>query len=123
MSDELDSTSDTTSDGSDIIYQVAKVVAAVALQAPALPPPLPFTITTGLQWVHSNLSHMDTCKSNLHMSPHAFMTLHNLLVEYHGLMASQDVTTLEALGMYVFACAGGMNIVRVKDRFARTQPL
>ena len=86
--------SDTSSEGSQVYNMVvvavliARLKAAVANAALVVNPALPFPKMSGRQWMQLNLQNEQRCKENLHMSPDAFLHLHNILVEY-GLKGTQ----------------------------------
>lgn len=128
---EESSESDTSSDASSIIYQMATVAAVVGAQAtmssnpapgqlPPLLPPLLFPIMTGRQWVELNLRDASRSYNNFRMSPNEFLQLHDILVNHHGLESSEGVSSVEALAMFVWACATKQSCRQIHERFERS---
>jgi hypothetical protein len=119
--------SDTSSDASSIIYQLAGVAAVVGAYAavtyipgPVVNSDLELQPMTGWQWVELNLRNAGRCHDNFHMSSDAFLQLHDTLVTYHGLRSTQEVDTIESLAMFVWACASRQACRQIKDRFERS---
>jgi hypothetical protein len=86
------SSSDTSSDASSIIYQLAGVGAAVGayvvvtyIPGPVVNSVLKLQPMTGRQWVELNLRNVGRCHDSFRMSPDSFLQLHDTLVTYHGL--------------------------------------
>jgi hypothetical protein len=72
--------SDTTSDGSSIIYQLAVAAAVLAAfgssfstAAPFMNPPPPLPPVIGRQWVEYNLRDFRKCQDNFRMTLDAFI--------------------------------------------------
>jgi hypothetical protein len=126
-SQQESSQSDTSSDASSIIYQLAGAAAAIAAYGsgssspdPVLNPTPPFPQVTGRQWVETNLRDMRKCYDNFRMYPDAFVELHDYLVRYHGLVSTQEVESIEALGMFIWACGTQQATRQIGDRFGRS---
>jgi hypothetical protein len=65
---------------------------------------LPLEEMTGRQWVDLNLANSKKCLKNFCLPPAAFKLLHGTLVANHGLKSTQQCDSIEALGMFLWAC-------------------
>jgi hypothetical protein len=124
---EDSSHSDTASDDSSNIFQqdgAAAVLAAFTSRSYTLAPminlhtPLPHVI--GRQWVELNMRDFRKCHDNFRMTPDSFRELHDTLVRYHGLRATQEVESCEALGMFLWACGTQQATRQIRDIFERS---
>lgn len=75
---------------------------------------------TGRQWVELNMQESWRCYDNFRIYPDVFLQLHDILVNNHGLQSSQGVESIEALGMFVWACATQQASCQIRDRFERS---
>lgn len=64
----------------------------------------PYRIATvpSIEWVQETLSNATSCYNMFRMSCTLFHQLHNLLVESYGLRATRKMSTMEALGMFLW---------------------
>jgi hypothetical protein len=53
------------------------------------------------------------------MYPDTFYKLHHILVGQHGLQSSQKFDSIEALGMFLWACRHRQCMRQMKERFHR----
>ncbi|KAL6603810.1 hypothetical protein ACP70R_044171 [Stipagrostis hirtigluma subsp. patula] len=75
---------------------------------------------TGRQWVERNLANSNKCYSNFRLRPAAFNLLHATLVANHGLKSTSQCDSIEALGMFLWACGTRQSHRQVADRFGRS---
>jgi hypothetical protein len=61
-------------------------------------------VETGLQWVDRTLENSNDCSDMFCMRRTVFRRLHDTLVESYGLLPSRGVSTMEALGIFLWAC-------------------
>ncbi|TVT98220.1 hypothetical protein EJB05_56499, partial [Eragrostis curvula] len=80
----------------------------------------PYKALTGRQWMDLVLRDRNWCKRTFRMYPDEFLNLHNYLVHECGLDSSQEVESLEALGMFVWACATRQSCRGIMDTFKRS---
>lgn len=125
-SQDESNSSDTSSDGS--FYELAALGAALGAYAAQryyanpqlIPDPPVFTRLTGRQWVEVNLQDSDRCYTNFRMVPDDFFRLHEILVTNHGLQPSHECDTVEALGMFLWACGTGQSFRQIRQQFDRS---
>ncbi|KAL6614646.1 hypothetical protein ACP70R_036916 [Stipagrostis hirtigluma subsp. patula] len=75
---------------------------------------------TGRQWVECNLANSKKCYKNFRLHPAAFNLLHATLVANHGLKSTCQCDSIEALGMFLWACGTRQSHRQVADRFGRS---
>uniref|UniRef100_A0A0A9F3Z5 Uncharacterized protein n=1 Tax=Arundo donax TaxID=35708 RepID=A0A0A9F3Z5_ARUDO len=75
---------------------------------------------TGRQWVARNLANSKKCYANFRLHPAAFNLLHRTLVANHGLKSTWQCDSIEALGMFLWACGTRQSQRQVADRFGRS---
>ncbi|KAL6657379.1 hypothetical protein ACP70R_005159 [Stipagrostis hirtigluma subsp. patula] len=75
---------------------------------------------TGRQWVERNLSDSKKCYANFRLRPAAFHLLHRTLVANHGLKSTSQYDSIEALGMFLWACGTRQCQRQMADRFGRS---
>ena len=63
-------------------------------------------VETGIQWVERTLENSNDCFDMFRMRRTVFRRLHDTLVENYGLLPSRGVSTMEALGIFLWACGG-----------------
>ena len=63
-------------------------------------------VETGIQWVERTLENSNDCFDMFCMRRTVFRRLHDTLVESYGLLPSRGVSTMEALGIFLWACRG-----------------
>jgi len=88
-------------------------------QVPVHPPGLRVQEQNGASFVQNTLADPKRCKTNFRMSPESFMELHNILVSNHGLQATQEMNTVEGLGMFLWAMGTQRSQRDMVDRFSR----
>nr|XP_034591814.1 protein ALP1-like [Setaria viridis] len=74
----------------------------------------------GIDWVHKTLSNRTSCYNMFRMSSLMFHQLHDLLVEMYGLSPTRGVSTMEALGMFLWVIGAPQSLRQVEDRFVRS---
>ncbi|KAL6594347.1 hypothetical protein ACP70R_048540 [Stipagrostis hirtigluma subsp. patula] len=82
--------------------------------------PLQLEELTGRQWVARNLADSKKCYSNFRLHPSAFHLLHNILVAHHGLRSTHQCDSIEALGMFLWACGTRQCQRQMAERFGRS---
>ncbi|KAL6596004.1 hypothetical protein ACP70R_047368 [Stipagrostis hirtigluma subsp. patula] len=82
--------------------------------------PLRLQELTGRQWVACNLADSKKCYENFCLSPAAFHLLHDTLVAHHGLKSTRYCDSIEALGMFLWACGTRQCQRQMADRFGRS---
>ncbi|XP_004964755.1 protein ALP1-like isoform X1 [Setaria italica] len=75
---------------------------------------------TGIEWVTETLSNPTSCYNMFRMSCPLFNQLHDLLVDSYGLRATRDMSTVEALGMFLWILGAPQSLRQVEDRFVRS---
>ena len=97
-SDSNDSSNDVTS----VICKLAgaaatlgELHAAMYKPAPVVNRPLPIPKLTGRQWLQRTLENPKRCRATLRMSPTAFIRLHQILVDNHGLQGTRETGSLK----------------------------
>ncbi|XP_034606465.1 uncharacterized protein [Setaria viridis] len=75
---------------------------------------------TGLEWVNETLSNSTSCYNMFRMSCPLFHQLHDLLVDSYGLRRTRDMSTVEALGMFLWILGAPQSLRQVEDRFVRS---
>ena len=83
------------------------------------PPGLGVQERNGASFVQKCLADPKRCKTNFRMSPESFMELHNILVSNHGLQGTQEMDTVEGLGMFLWAMGTQRSQRDMADRFSR----
>lgn len=81
---------------------------------------LPFQELTG-QWVALKLSNSKKCYKNFRLYPAAFHNLHTILVNNHGLRSTNQYESIEALGMFLWACGTRQCQRQMSEIFHRSQ--
>ncbi|WVZ50818.1 hypothetical protein U9M48_002040, partial [Paspalum notatum var. saurae] len=82
---------------------------------------LPLQELTGRQWVALNIADSKKCYDNFRLHPLAFRSLHDTLVEKHGLKSTRQCDSIEALGMFLWACGTRQCQRQICARFCRSQ--
>lgn len=126
-----ESTGDSCSDGSDLVFYAEVAVVLKRLHDHMATPPYdhmptppramqcPIPALTGAQWMERNLFFSWRCNNNLRMSPEAFLHLHDMLLPY-GLRSTRECGSKEALGLFIWTCAHGSAVRESQDRFERS---
>ncbi|TVU08547.1 hypothetical protein EJB05_41956, partial [Eragrostis curvula] len=115
---EEDSDDDSDAEPCEEDYEDESDVEAVEDDSEEEAPPYKFL--TGRQWVDLVLRDRKCCKRNFRMFPEDFINLHNFLVAHCGLKGSQEVESIEALAMFVWACATRQSCRGILDTFRRS---
>ena len=109
-SSEESCTSESSSD-SELLKKLAeaaivlrRIKGILSKQPTVVNPTCPITKMTGAQWMKLNLDDPTKCIDNLHMTPDAFLNLHDRLLPY-GLKSTKECGSMEALGLYIWTCA------------------
>jgi hypothetical protein len=74
----------------------------------------------GYEWVMRNLGNRTGCYNMFRMHRNVFDKLHNVLVESYGLKSTRKMSSVEALGMFLWICGGQQAIRQVENRFTRS---
>lgn len=82
---------------------------------------VPWQELTGRQWVACNLANGNKCYLNFRLRPASFDLLHKTLVNNHGLKSTRQCDSIEALGMFLWACGTRQCQRQMSDRFGRSQ--
>lgn len=82
---------------------------------------VPWQELTGRQWVARNLANGNKCYLNFRLRPASFDLLHKTLVNNHGLKSTRQCDSIEALGMFLWACGTRQCQRQMSDRFGRSQ--
>jgi len=61
---------------------------------------------SGYEWVMRNLGNRTGCYNMFRMHRNVFDKLHNVLVESYGLKSTRKMSSVEALGMFLWICVG-----------------
>ncbi|XP_062204812.1 protein ALP1-like [Phragmites australis] len=79
------------------------------------------SILSGHDWVMHTLNIPKDCYDMFRMSRPLFDTLHNLLVSSYGLKSSSNMSSIEALGMFLWTIGAPQSFTQVKNRFERSK--
>jgi len=75
---------------------------------------------SGYEWVMRNLGNRTGCYNMFRMHRNVFDKLHNVLVESYGLKSTRKMSSVEALGMFLWVCGGQQAVRQVENRFTRS---
>ncbi|KAL6838378.1 hypothetical protein ACP4OV_031784 [Aristida adscensionis] len=75
---------------------------------------------SGYDWVMRNLENPTECYNMFRMNRDVFDKLHHLLVESYGLKSSKKMTSLEALGLFLWMCGAPQRMRQAQNRFTRS---
>jgi hypothetical protein len=75
---------------------------------------------TGYDWVMKCFRRPRKFYKMFRMSPEVFMALHDLLVSTYGLTSSRNVTSIEALAMFLWIVGGPQSFSQAENRFTRS---
>lgn len=73
-----------------------------------------------IKWVAKTLSNRTSGYNMFRMCRPLFHQLHDLLVESYGLRATRRMSTLEALGMFLWIVGSPQSLRQAEDRFVRS---
>lgn len=76
---------------------------------------------SGHDWVMKTLRVPKDCYDMFRMSRPLFDRLHDLLVTSYGLKSSNKMSSIEALGMFLWTIGAPQSFTQVKNRFARSK--
>jgi hypothetical protein len=77
-------------------------------------------IMSDYDWVMTTLSDPTQCYKMFRMSQPLFDRLHDLLVSSYGLTCSRKMTSIEALGMFLWIVGAPQSFVQVNNQFKRS---
>ena len=123
--DTTDEGSEHSSDSSASFWDTTELAAnygglvAMATAIPVQPPACDLDKLTGLQWVQKVLQEPKRFKIHFRMYPDAFRQLHYLLVQYHGLQSTGELSSVEGLAMFLWAVGTRQCQTQMAERFNR----
>jgi hypothetical protein len=74
----------------------------------------------GYAWVMRTLRNRTSCYNIFRMSRTMFGNLHIVLVETYGLKSTRKMSSVEALGMFLWICGAPQSLRQAKNRFCRS---
>jgi hypothetical protein len=77
-------------------------------------------VESGIQWVERTLENSNDCFDMFRMRRTIFRRLHDTLVETYGLLPSRGVSTMEALGIFLWACGGPQSFRQIRNKFGHS---
>jgi hypothetical protein len=75
---------------------------------------------SGYAWVMQTLGNRASCNNMFRMSRNMFDKLHSVLVESYGLTSTRRMSSLEALGLFLWICGAPQSLPQAEDRFCRS---
>ncbi|XP_020402089.1 uncharacterized protein [Zea mays] len=75
---------------------------------------------TGYAWVMRTLGNRTSCYNMFRMSRTVFENLHTVLVETYGLKSTRKMSSVEALGMFLWICGAPQSLRQAENRFCRS---
>ncbi|KAL6880595.1 hypothetical protein ACP4OV_012160 [Aristida adscensionis] len=75
---------------------------------------------TGIEWVQSNLASSTSCYNMFRMIRGTFNRLHDVLVESYGLKSSSNMSSVEALAMFLWIVGAPQSVRQAENRFVRS---
>jgi hypothetical protein len=75
---------------------------------------------SGYEWVMSNLGNRTECYNMFRMHRNVVDKLHNVLVESYGLKSTRKMSSMEALGIFLWTCGGPQSVRQAGNRFTRS---
>ena len=75
---------------------------------------------SGYEWVMRTLANKTSCFNMFRMSRCVFDKLHSLLVESYGLKSTKRMSSMEALGLFLWICGSPQSVRQAEDRFTRS---
>ena len=120
---DTDSSSESESDTDSTEVLVASIVTLIAMDHSEKylgkrkrPPPR----QSGYQWVMDQLQVNKDCYNMFRMNCHVFARLHETLVENYGLKCTRRISSVEALGMFLWMCGGPQSFITAENIFKRS---
>jgi hypothetical protein len=124
--DRGDEESENSSDNSFNECATAALATTYAYEEMYMPEVLPQVIggyrvqdISGRQWVHNLLSNPSRCFKSFRMRPENFVRLHTILTAKYGLESHKKIDSVEALGMFLWACGTNQCQRQMEERFQR----
>jgi hypothetical protein len=77
-------------------------------------------VETGFQWVERTLENSNDCFDMFRMRRTVFRRLHDTLVDNYGLLPSRGVSTMEDLGIFLWACGGPQSFSQIRNKFGHS---
>jgi hypothetical protein len=77
-------------------------------------------VETGIQWVERTLENSNDCFDMFRMRRTVFRRLHDTLVDNYGLIPSRGVSTMEALGIFLWVCGGPQSFRQIRNKFGHS---
>lgn len=118
---DTDSSSESESDTDSTEVLVASIVTLIAMDhsenylGKRKRPPR----QSGYQWVMDQLQVNKDCYNMFRMNCHVFARLHETLVENYGLKCTRRMSSVEALGMFLWMCGGPQSFITAENIFKR----
>ena len=75
---------------------------------------------SGFDWVMKTLGSRTACFNMFRMSEGIFMGLHSVLVGSYGLKSTKRMSSMEALGLFLWICGAPQSVRQAEDRFTRS---
>ena len=75
---------------------------------------------SGLDWVHNCLARDTDCYNMFRVERPLFNRLHNTLVESYGLRDTREMTSIEALAMFLWIVGSPQSVRQADNRFRRS---
>jgi hypothetical protein len=112
-----------SSESSGWMYEAA-AIAAYAMVDCGIPSsakkPRKVPKETGFQWVQRQLSDPESCYDMFRMRRSVFFSLHEVLVNNYGLASSDEMCSIEALGMFLWMCGAPQSVRQAKHIFTHS---
>jgi hypothetical protein len=77
-------------------------------------------VETGHGWVMKTLANRTSCYNMFRMSRIVFEKLHSLLVDSNRLKSTKRMSSIEALGLFLWICGAPQSVRQDEDRFTRS---
>lgn len=75
---------------------------------------------SGYEWVMKTLENRTSCFNMFRMNRDVFYKLHNVLVESYGLKSTKKMSSVEALGQFLWICGAPQSMRQAENRFTRS---
>ena len=75
---------------------------------------------SGFDWVMKTLGNRTACFNMFRMSEGIFLGLHSVLVGSYGLKSTRRMSSMEALGLFLWICGAPQSVRQAEDRFTRS---
>ncbi|XP_072148403.1 protein ALP1-like [Setaria viridis] len=75
---------------------------------------------SGFEWLMKTLGNRTSCFNMFRMSQELFLRLHSVLVDSYGLKSTRKMSSVEALGLFLWICGAPQSVRQAEDRFTRS---